>query len=886
MAVLSFGGQAPINMIGDDFVLGFLGLIGQDAAFSEGDSSHFSTVTSDGTVITFYGWFLYADATHILPQSVLTGFSFLLPSGFFISITELPPLTGSELLGMSPGQVEAFYDSVPFYIAGSPLGDVLDATDNGDTLAGLAGSDSLIGNGGADCLLGGNGNDSLVGNDGADSLLGGNGNDTLDGGVNIDSMSGGVGNDVYYVGDTLDFEPDQVTETAGAGIDSVFSWVGFTLPKNVENLTLLGALGFNATGNSLDNLIVGNAGNNIIDGKGGADTLVGKGGDDTYVVRDRLSTITDSSGMDTVDVMFSGYTLGDGIEKLVLMGTVAAGRGNGLDNTLTGNAAANKLWGLGGADILMGMAGADTMYGGAGDDKYYVDSASDLVVEAANGGIDTVLTTISYTLPAQVEWVAVADGAADVTGNSLANRIWGGAYGGVLDGRGGADTMIGGIGNDIYIVAQAGDVVGESFEGGGIDEIRSSRNFDLAINSNVENLTLTGTGNINGSGNALVNIITGNAGNNTLTSVGGDTLHGDAGSDKLYGSGAVDVLDGGQGADTMSGGFDADTYYVDDPNDVIVEQHEPIATGIYDHVYSSVSYNLPFEVEWLTLTGHAAINGSGGAWLYGNDAANVLSNAGELHGEGGDDTLGGAPGYEKMYGGAGNDTYLVDDSPEDLFLTELPGEGIDTVRASISIASLAANVEKLILAGTGPLNGAGNGLDNSITGNSGNNFLEGEDGADKLAGGQGDDTLIGGTGADVLLGVQGDDTFWYDPDDLGPAGLRIDGGSGFDTLTCTNVANDLDLRALDDAKIAGIEQINLAAGGAAHVLSFTASDVLALSDTTDELIVFAGGVQDQVFAYGNWQHGADTMVGADTFAHYTLDGASLLVSLAADLHIV
>jgi len=245
------------------------------------------------------------------------------------------------------------------------------------------------------------------------------------------------------------------------------------------------------------------------------------------------------------------YTLSAYVENLTLTGSSAIdGTGNELDNSLTGNSAANTLSGGAGNDILNGGASTDTMIGGTGNDTYVVDNAGDVVIENPNEGIDAVQSSVTYTLSANVENLTLTGSSAingsgneldnTLTGNSATNVLAGGAGNDTLNGGAGADTMIGGTGNDIYIVDNAGDVVTENVNEG-TDTVRSSITYTLG--ANVENLTLTGSGNINGTGNVLDNAVVGNAGVNTLT--------GNAGND---------TLDGGAGNDTLTGGIGSDTY--------------------------------------------------------------------------------------------------------------------------------------------------------------------------------------------------------------------------------------------------------------------------------------------------------------------------------------
>jgi Ca2+-binding RTX toxin-like protein len=247
------------------------------------------------------------------------------------------------------------------------------------------------------------------------------------------------------------------------------------------------------------------------------------------------------------------------MERLNLTGdALLNGTGNGLANLLTGNAAANKLSGAGGNDtlrgglgndMLNGGAGADRLEGGAGDDGYFV-GADDVVIEIDGEGADTVVSSLSYTLGTGVERLTLTGAEAiSVTGNAAANLLLGNAAANVLDGGLGADIMKGGAGDDTYLVDASSDRVVE-LAASGTDSVQASASFALA--ANVENLTLTGTALINGTGNAASNLISGNDARNALAGLGGaDTLSGGAGNDLLKGGTGNDVLTGGAGADNF-----------------------------------------------------------------------------------------------------------------------------------------------------------------------------------------------------------------------------------------------------------------------------------------------------------------------------------------------
>ncbi len=313
-------------------------------------------------------------------------------------------------------------------------------------------------------------------------------------------------------------------------------------------------------------------------------------------------TVFDSGGLDTLD--YSGFTAPQLINLEPetfsnvggLTGNVTIARGVTIENAiggsgndeLRGNASANSLYGRAGDDRLDGGAGndwldggsgADTMHGGLGDDIFLVHSTADVIVEAADEGIDEVRSTLGHVLGATFERLtllgtAAIDGTGNdlanaITGNSAANRLHGAAGDGSLVGNGGsdelgggagADQMSGGSGDDIFFVDNTLDAAVEN-SGEGSDSVQSSVGFTLG--ANLERLTLTGTANLSGRGNELGNSITGNPGANALYGFdGADTLRGNAGNDRL---------DGGPGADTMYGGLGDDRYYVDSSSDAAYE---------------------------------------------------------------------------------------------------------------------------------------------------------------------------------------------------------------------------------------------------------------------------------------------------------------------------
>ncbi|MBR0554363.1 calcium-binding protein [Ciceribacter sp. L1K23] len=391
---------------------------------------------------------------------------------------------------------------------------------------------------------------------------------------------------------------------------------------------------------------------------------------------------------------------------------------------------------------------------GGGDDKY--DGRSGTVTGRVIGGSgnDTLLG---------------GDGDETFWGGPGNDHLDGGAGNDVLNGNSGADMMIGGMGDDTFHVDNADDVVVEE-PGSGNDIVMASISY--ALTETVENLVLTGTADIAGTGNGRSNIITGNSGNNRLFGMAGnDTLHGGAGDD---------TLEGGIGGDRMVGGLGDDTFIVDDVRDVIEEE----AGEGTDTIRSSLSYVLDDNVENLVLTGSAGLSGTGNNLanvITGNGGHNRLSGgAGHdtLLGGAGNDSLDGGTGADRMDGGTGNDTFYVDHTGD--VVVEAANGGTDTVNASRSYA-LTGNVENLILTGAGNLSGIGNALDNTLSGNAGRNALSGGAGNDVLSGGGGNDTLRGDAGNDRLLGGSGTD--------------KLYGGAGADRLV---------FKTLSDSTVASV----------------------------------------------------------------------------------
>ncbi|MFC0202803.1 family 16 glycosylhydrolase [Novosphingobium soli] len=281
------------------------------------------------------------------------------------------------------------------------------------------------------------------------------------------TYAGTAGDDAFRVGSRL----DKIVETATGGTDRVQASDSYVLPDHVENLSLSTDKALEGTGNALDNRLIGNSaanllkglgGNDYLDGAGGADTLAGGAGDDMYRVGTASADIVEHAG-EGADIVASSvsYTLSDNVENMRLEGTGNLnGTGNLEDNRIIGNDGVNVLTGLCGNDYLDGGLGNDMLVGGKGDDIYVVGQSGDRAIEQANEGNDTAVSSVAYTLPANVETLRLAGTAGiDGAGNALANKIFGNGGANTLFGWAGIDVLDGGLGNDVLNGGSGDDVM-------------------------------------------------------------------------------------------------------------------------------------------------------------------------------------------------------------------------------------------------------------------------------------------------------------------------------------------------------------------------------------------------------------------------------------------
>lgn len=791
--------------------------------------------------------------------------------------------------------VDTLYFDADNLVWGAGGNDQLFGRDGNDTLEGGAGGDVLNGGAGNDRLDGGAGNDTARYADASSAVTvdlstrqssGGGGRDKLvsienidgsrfsdrltgntlanrlDGREGADTLTGGAGADLY----TADDAGDRVVEAAGGGVDEVRSLLGsYRLPENVENGRIVADGAADMTGNAAANLLVAGRGDNVLDGGAGIDTA---------------SYANAAAGVAVSLAVASGQTTGgSGTDRLVSIERLV---GSAFNDTLTGNAGANRIEGGAGADRLDGGAGADTLAGGTGSDTYVIDNAADVVAESdasAAGGNDMVLSRLAaYTLARNVEGGTVAAaGAANLTGNGLANLLVAGRGNNLLDGGAGTDTA-----------SWAGASVG------------------VAVS-----LAIAGPQAIRGSGtDRLVSI---------------ENLAGSSWNDRLTGNASANALFGGAGSDTMIGGGGRDTYYVRDAGDIVVEA----AGGGRDHVHSWLAaYTLGNWVE------DGSIRSSGAAKLTGNALGNTLhagrgnntldggagfdtaswagasaavvvdlartdaqvtggsgrdrlisiealtgtaladrlsgdAGANRLDGGAGDDRLDGAAGDDTLVGGIGNDRFRVDAVGDTV--VEGANGGIDHVDSLLAAYTLAANVENGRILAVGNAALTGNSLANVIVAAAGDNLIDGGAGIDTASwadasagvtidlarrgpqasggsgsetlvsienltgsafrdrltgnaatnvidGGAGNDTLDGRAGADTMVGGAGRDVYWVD--DVGDVVVETESqwqGGGIDLVASRLAAYTLGAN-VEDGRIVSSGDANLTGNALSNTL--------------------------------------------------------------------
>jgi Ca2+-binding RTX toxin-like protein len=697
-------------------------------------------------------------------------------------------------------------------VIGSPFDDHLTAHDgveieadffSGAGLSGEDGNDTLIGGASADGIAGGRGNDDIRAGGGDDRIGFGGfaaenyGNDTVDGGAGIDAIF------IHAV------SPVTVDLSAGTMRGGGEGGTGSATLTSVEDVEV---------GGSTNDSIIGSGGANSLTGDGGYDTIRGGGGNDII----RLWGVEHTAELPAHAELF-GEGGNDTISRGGGQGAVLISGGTGND-TLGGGLSFESLDrflfaeapGSANADVIFGFEG-----GSAGVDKIELDAAAfsnigpagnftaedsrwsagpgltagkdvaDRVIyntdtgqlfydaDGSGAGASQLIATLNgapsvgrtaivvvgqgQPNPPPGQGTAGNDSLTGTAGNdSLAglagnDTLSGLAGNDTLDAGTGADRLVGGPGDDLYIVDDSGDVVIEA-AGEGTDLVQTSATRTL--DANVENLTLTGSSAISGTGNALNNVLTGNGANNVLSGLAGnDTLLGGVGNDTIsmstggtstYGT---DRIDGGSGFDTVDFAAHARSA-------LTVDLAAGQVTGGGDAGAGSA----------VLISVERVIGGDFGDRFTGNSSANSFDARGgndNISGGGGNDTMLGGSGNDRLTGGSGNDS-LTGGSGVDhfVFLATPSQSGVDR------ITDFASGTDELLLDNAAFTALGGSGAWGSTDGRfrSGAGVTTGRDSSDRL---------IYDTSADRL---------YYDADGSGSGGsVLVATFAGNPTLSASDI---------------------------------------------------------------------------------------------------
>ncbi|MGK5030078.1 calcium-binding protein [Janthinobacterium sp. MDT1-19] len=509
-------------------------------------------------------------------------------------------------------------------------------------------------------------------------------------------------------------------------------------------------------------------------------------------------------------------------------------------------AAPQRFTGTANADVLTGTTGADVLEGLAGDDTYYVNDSGDVIVELANGGTDTVYTSVNYTVAENVENVRLAANGLTVTGSANTNNIFhvNVAGGNVLDG-GGTGNLVNYLGSSVGVTATLASPNAPLTAPAGSDVLV---NFASVVGSKFDDVL---------TGNELKNILVGNLGN--------------------------DILRGGKGDDLLAGlqGDDSYIFARGDGADIIAEAVEGGGHNVVSFLagvsadqlwFRQVGVNL--EVSTIGTTDKITINGwysagivpriqefrtADGRVLMGSDVHNLvqamaalpLPPAGQLTlppdiaatlapklaqnwrtegpGTANPDIIKGTAGADVMAGGAGDDMYYVNHGND--VVNEQLGGGRDIVYTTVNY-TMAANIEELHLAAAGL----------GVTGNGGN--------------GSGNIFHVDVAGGHLLHGIGSNNTATY-------AGSKAGATATIASLSGTPVARPGSDVLVNIASVTGSAYDDVLSG---NELANTLSGGLG-NDTLQ------GGKGDDVLTGG---------LGDDTYVFARGDGADIIAEPSAD----
>ena len=772
------------------------------------------------------------------------------------------PVPLERLLALVQEQNSTFVGAAGNLILNGTASANLHAGTGADTILAAGISDTLTGGSGAQWLEAVGTNVSVVGGSGADTLEGFGTNDTLVGGTAADTFVGGTGASVLLV---INNASDVVQLQSNSGNDTVATALNnYALPTGVNTLVLQGSAALKGTANNGADTMVSNT---------GVDTLVGGTGADLFVLNNATDVVSvgGTHGVDTIQAAFND-TLAANVAVLVLGGSTALmGTGNAIADTLKANDF---------SDTLVAGAGAATMIGGAGNDLFLVNNTSDSVQSAA--GNDTISSSVSFTLPTNVNTLVLTGGGASkgvgnaasdlltAAGTTGAVSLVAGAGADTLVSGTGTDSLVGGTGNDLFIVNSATTVVTDASSAGS-DTVQST--FTTALQTNVNTLVLSGSGAISGTANGGADFITASA------TTGAVTLTGGTGADTLIAGGGADVLVSGAGIDSLVGGSGNDKFVVNNTTDVVVNSF----TTNVDTISSSANYVLPANVNTLVLTG-SGLSGTGNAAADLITAAGttgaVTLNAGAstaadtLVAGNGADVLVSNSGVDSLVGGTGADLFVLNNAGDIVVVGAT--HGVDTIQASFN-DTLAANVAVLVLKGSAGLMGTGNAIADTLRANDYGDTLVAGSGAATMIGGAGNDLFLVNSISDSVQSAAGADTISSSVTFALPANVQVLKLTGSGALTGTG-------NATTSLVVGNTGADTLVGGTGIAVLEAGTAGLQVLKATSNQAALIGGGAANTLtggaykdfFASGKVGDAVTTGATANVIAFNKGDGALVI----------
>ncbi|MCA2719621.1 Calx-beta domain-containing protein [Microcystis sp. M169S2] len=707
-------------------------------------------------------------------------------------------------------------------------------------------------------LITGSNQDFLAGTTGSDSLDGQAGNDTLLGvdshsltpGLNeIDTMTGGTGSDRFILGDESWWSYDDRNHSSNGATDYALIQDFSSIEDDVVQLHGDKSYYRLETVNNDTHLYLDQP-------VGEPDELIAIFANLTGLELNSAAFVFIAAAIELPQVSLAvnpSNVNENGSPNLIYTFTRTGDKTNSLtvNFNVSGTATFSNDYTRSGGNSFSATAGSITFLAGSSTATLTLNPTADNIVEPHETIGITLTSGTSYTIGTTATVTGtISNDDGDPNNNELIggsgndslgglagnDTIIGNAGNDTLNGGAGVDSLIGNAGNDTYIIDDLNDVIVENANEG-TDTVQTSINFDLTA-TNLENITLLGTDNLNATGNGFNNTLIGNDGNNLLQGLAGN-----------------DNLDGKAGNDTLVGGAGNDTYTID-AGDTIVEN----ANEGTDAVKAGFSYILANNLENLTLLATGNIDGTGNNsnnGLTGNNGNN------RLEGLAGNDNLNGGLGNDTLVGGSGNDNYTIDGGDT---LIENLNEGTDTVTASFTY-TLGDNLENLNLSGNAAINGTGNTLNNSLNGNSGNNLLLGLEGNDSLDGKAGNDTLEGGAGDDAYT-IDAGDTITENAN-AGTDTVKV----GFASYTLTANFENLTLTGTVAIDGTGNNSNNLLTGN-------NAANTLTGLDGNDTLL---GGSGNDTLVGGN---GNDVLTGGSGLEQFVLNAPGGGIDSITDFRVI